>query len=412
MNNKKSGFVSMTLVYTFLIVFLFLMLAILTAYSEKNKFVDAINHQIDVDISSTNTSRYTLINKMLADNEIADDGSINFYNISNLSSGNGNGLYYSDNIDLTDENNNGNTTRMYFYRGEVSNNNLVFADMCFKIMRTNENSSVRIRYNGKYVDGKCNGTNISIAKLKYSDISESSSDEEKEKSIGYMYTLSDTTDSTGEEAPQSIVKKSLDNWYVNNILNKTSDVTGLSYANYVSDSTFCNARNVASEDDTIKYYAAKNLIPYIIDDDNEIIGIDETLKCNNKDDRFNLATLSGGTDETGNNLLSYPVGLVSANDVILAGGYLDSDLDTYKGGLYGVINDGYYMNISVSYWTMSPYSYDKTNELSKMLIVNEHGVLTQANVNDSFDVVPVISLNPGVVIRSGIGSVNDPYIIK
>ena len=70
------------------------------------------------------------------------------------------------------------------------------------------------------------------------------------------------------------------------------------------------------------------------------------------------------------------------------------------------------MNISVSYWTMSPYSYDKTNELSKMLIVNEHGVLTQANVNDSFDVVPVISLNPGVVIRSGIGSVNDPYIIK
>ena len=36
---KKQGFVSMTLVYTFLVLFLFLMLAVLNAYTQQNKFL-------------------------------------------------------------------------------------------------------------------------------------------------------------------------------------------------------------------------------------------------------------------------------------------------------------------------------------------------------------------------------------
>lgn len=49
---KKNGFVSMTLVYTFLIVFLFLILAILNAYSKQSKYKNAIDDSIDLKIKT------------------------------------------------------------------------------------------------------------------------------------------------------------------------------------------------------------------------------------------------------------------------------------------------------------------------------------------------------------------------
>ena len=43
---NKNGFISMTLVYTFLILFLFLMTGILTSYNQRNKYYDIIEEQI------------------------------------------------------------------------------------------------------------------------------------------------------------------------------------------------------------------------------------------------------------------------------------------------------------------------------------------------------------------------------
>lgn len=49
---KKNGFVSMTLVYTFLILFLFLMLAVLNAYSQQNRYRNAIEENINLTINT------------------------------------------------------------------------------------------------------------------------------------------------------------------------------------------------------------------------------------------------------------------------------------------------------------------------------------------------------------------------
>src|SRR5574344_2284818 len=48
---NKNGFISMTLVYTFLILFLFLMLAILNAYTQKNKYFDGLTDGVNKDLS-------------------------------------------------------------------------------------------------------------------------------------------------------------------------------------------------------------------------------------------------------------------------------------------------------------------------------------------------------------------------
>ena len=65
---KKEGFISMTLVYTFLIVFLFLMLAILNAYLDKDKYLEAINAQINMDITKNNETRNTLMSAIIRNN--------------------------------------------------------------------------------------------------------------------------------------------------------------------------------------------------------------------------------------------------------------------------------------------------------------------------------------------------------
>ena len=55
---KKNGFVSMTLVYTFLILFLFLMLAVLNAYTQQNKYLETIDSKIDLTINTPGSDNY------------------------------------------------------------------------------------------------------------------------------------------------------------------------------------------------------------------------------------------------------------------------------------------------------------------------------------------------------------------
>ena len=51
---NKNGFISMTLVYTFLILFLFVMLAILKTYSRNNKVLTTFSERINNDLRTSN----------------------------------------------------------------------------------------------------------------------------------------------------------------------------------------------------------------------------------------------------------------------------------------------------------------------------------------------------------------------
>ena len=67
-----------------------------------------------------------------------------------------NGLYYTSNLSLTEDlNNDGIGERVYYYRGAVENNNVRFGGYCWRIVRTNEDGTVRMRYNGEYKNGIC-----------------------------------------------------------------------------------------------------------------------------------------------------------------------------------------------------------------------------------------------------------------
>ena len=75
------------------------------------------------------------------------------------------------------------TNPIYYYRGNVDNNNVIFADTCWKMVITTDTGGVKMIYNGVPVDGKCNntGTATQIGTKAFNSKYTSLAD------VGYMY---------------------------------------------------------------------------------------------------------------------------------------------------------------------------------------------------------------------------------
>ena len=120
---------------------------------------------------------------MMADQAVMDNkvsahvkssSGINFENIS--SDENGKGVYERVGTENA-------TNPIYYYRGNVDDNNVIFADTCWKMVITTETGGVKMIYNGVPVDGKCNntGTATQIGTKEFNYNSNSPAD------VGYMY---------------------------------------------------------------------------------------------------------------------------------------------------------------------------------------------------------------------------------
>ena len=129
-----------------------------------------------------------------------------------------------------------------------------------------------------------------------------------------------------------------------------------------------------------------------------------TLICENTNDKFTLKVdgLSSikGTSGYGNNVLNYPVGLITVDEMVLAG------------GLYNVMNSKYYLNNNGYFWTSSPSNWDVNYARSGAWNVYSPGDLVINDPDTVRGVRPVINLISGVQVKSGSGSESDPYILK
>jgi len=83
---------------------------------------------------------------------------------TNYSELNGKGLYYIEDKDFSESG-----KRIYFYRGEVNNNYVALGNMCFSIIRTDENDNVRLIYYGDYQKGQCIEQEEGLGYLSFSD---------------------------------------------------------------------------------------------------------------------------------------------------------------------------------------------------------------------------------------------------
>ena len=240
----------------------------------------------------------------------------------------------------------------YYFRGDVENNYVKFGknasnqDMYWRIIRINGDGTVRMIYDG--TQAWENGISSEDRQVGESEFHPTADDNAH---LGYMYgqTGVTSTGTTGYNATHSnnnnsTIKTYLEGkltsnntgWYYENII-----VTG--YHQYVTDAIYCNDRSIGSEGTGIgttatDYKAYDRLYK------NYTSNVDPQLTCTNSNDRFTIsASTLAPTDGQGTNKkLKYPVGLITPDEVVLAGGKSDAD------------NTSYYLYNGQYYWTMAP----------------------------------------------------------
>ena len=256
---------------------------------------------------------------------------------------------------------------VYYYRGNVDNR-VIFANFCWRIVRTTETGGVKLIYDGVPSNGQCNntGSNSTIGSSLFNT-------NYNAKYVGYMYGSSIDDETYTDD---STIKKTIDTWYETNMT---------SYTSQLEDTVFCNDRSYPPTGYSYLYFGAYTRL-----DTNKT----PTLKCQNTKDKFTINTSNG------NGALIYPVGLITADEM------------AYAGGVYGSsnTNSSFYLYTGQWYWALSPYNVNYS--LAVEFSLSSDGNLGSTSVGTSGGVRPSVSLQPGIgMTGGGSGTSADPFIV-
>ena len=301
---------------------------------------------------------------------------------------NTNGIY------MTTDTDSGNP--VYYYRGNVDNH-LIFANYCWRIVRTTETGGVKLIYDGVPSNGQCNntGSNSTIG------ISKFNTNYNDNAYVGYMYGTagSSTYASTHANTNDSTIKGVIDTWYKNNMTSYTSQLEDTVWCNdrsIVTDLVNSNGGNYSSYT-TLGYGKNATLYGSAARVGYNVSNPTPTLKCAQDNDKFTVNASNG------NGALTYPVGLITADEMAYAGGkYYSSSSD---------VNSSFYLYTGQYYWALSPYDF--TSSTAREFDLRSGGGLTTRTVGvSSYGVRPSVSLQPGIAMTGGSGTSANPFIVN
>ena len=277
-----------------------------------------------------------------------------------------------------------NRTTVYYFAGNATDNWVKFGknasnqDLYWRIIRTNSDGSVRLLYHGTSTTAENAYIGESAFNSRYNDIAY----------VSYMYgSLGSIPNARTNQKNSSTIKTYIDNWYTRNLEAK-------GYTKYLSTTAvYCNDRS--RSDNT--YFGAYTRL-----------GANKTpsYDCAATEDKFTADT------STGNGKLTYPIALMTADEVSFAGGLYETNAPTW-----------YYYNSSKGsstgstwWWLLSPGSWSGSDAYVFVVIGSSSypGYLGggSSSVSGANGVRPVISLKSCVKTSGGDGSANAPYTIE
>ena len=208
-----------------------------------------------------------------------------------------------------------------------------------------------------------------------------------EGATNYASTHSNTTDST--------IKGVIDTWYETNIVDK-------GYSSYVADAIYCNDRSVANNVNTGLGYGT-NATVYAGYKRSSLSVPEPSLICPNDNDKFTM------NSTLGNGKLTYPVALITADEIMYAGGF------AYENELNSIANEDFYLLSYVDYWTMTPYMFVDSiafvaywDGMLRLISYIDVDNPSTTNIHATFH--PVLSLNSNA-ITGGNGTMDNPFIV-
>ena len=252
----------------------------------------------------------------------------------------------------------------YYYTGNP-NNWVQFGGFWWRIIRINGDGTIRMIYQGTSANTTGSGTQIGESFF--------NSSYNNNMYVGYMYT-SGQRQGTGSS---SAIKGVLDQWY-----SVTSGLTA--YSDYIDGNAgFCGDRRVSSGNGIGT--SVTNYQPYT-----RISNSSPSLSCEDAD----IYTTTDSS--TGNKSLTYPIGLISADEAMFAGI-----------PIWNNSSPSNYLCSEEYYWTMSPSFFEGIS--AYVFNIDSSGSLVDNYyVNRTHSVRPVINLRSDVPI-TGSGTTSDPF---
>ena len=245
--------------------------------------------------------------------------------------------------------------------------------MYWKIVRINGDGSLRLLYNGTSVshpewDGENIKDSAAVGDTPYN------LERDNPKYTGYTY----------DNGTDSFIKKEVDTWYKNALSNTE-------YDSKVGSGRFCSDSSNYHYDEKYGAYVfaswdrlAKNYIA-LASDEGEGHNI-PTLKCPETTESY------GGS-------YRLKAGLITGDELVLAGGYFPFQSDSYL----NVYADG----TMLPFWSMTPAFFDDGGGAW-----DERGGLVYDFVFNAYATRPVINVTTDNGFTSGDGTASNPYVIN
>ena len=222
----------------------------------------------------------------------------------------------------------------YYFRGTVENNYVSFAGFTWRIVRINEDGTIRI-----------------IMKEGINDNS--------------TYSWNTTSDYETFYFSNSNLLKELENWYTLKLVN---------YDSYITDGFFCEQAKVKAD----SAYRYNNITAPLYDK------YTVNFTCTN--------------DDNNHGILYKKIGLISYDEVVYAGGYLNKKMSAW------------YLYSDIDTFMINPGGFDKTNGRGWVVYRNQDNVSGSTLLIMSRPVRPVINIKPDIKV-SGTGTSSDPFVV-
>ena len=363
---------------------------------------------------------------------------------------------------------------VYYYTGDITNNNLVLNNYCWKMVRTTETDGVKLIYNGVYKeDTKCNNTGTDVyleingttfningnspayVGYMYGTVYESTIKQTSAFGTYYYgsdvtwngttYTLNDAESGAIDDMYSKLNSKHYTCfstgtscstvYYIYYFFYRDNAVGGIiNKAHYI---TLTNGKKIENAlDEMLNYNTTNSNIKMVIDDwyKNNMTNITEHLEnaiyCNNR----HIDSLGGWNPSGGEltNMLQFN----DYNENVLRLTCQDKEdqftLKVESGGELGYGNNTLdypiglltskeatlayggsstnYLNNGDYYWLLSPAILS----INKAIVYNFYysGLSNLGYVNDAHGTRPAISLKKNIKISGGTGEIENPYTIS
>ena len=274
-----------------------------------------------------------------------------------------------------------NGTTVYYFAGNATDNWVQFAGYYWRIIRTNSDAGVRLLYHGTSTTATDAYIGTSKFNTEYND----------PMYVGYMYGASNATSIDRSNTNNSTIKGVIDTWYKNNL--------NTNYGKYISTTAvYCNDRSNPAggynTGNTSFYYGAYTRLKT-----NKTLSYD----CATTEDKFTADS------STGNGKLTYPIALMTADEVSFAGGLWATNAPTWY--YYNSANGS--STGSFPWWLLSPDYWLGSGAYVFRVYGSSHpGGLGNDGVNYTSGVRPAVSLKSCVKTSGGDGSASAPYTIE